>query len=409
MKKYSLFNILLILLLTACGGQKQESQKLKAGKWYGEFTAEKNNIPFTFEVENTASDSLPTLVTLTNGEERVPIENISYSGDTVTIYIKEYDTQLQGVLKGDTLKGIFRRLFNEEDKGTPFRAIYGNIPRFKTEGTASDSLAGKWDIQFISENGTKNNVGIFAGKDGILTGSILTNSGDFRYLEGVIDADGFRLSAFAGLSAYLIKGSFTDKDNFEGEFISTRGVQKIKGTRNNKAALSNPYDLTTLKKGYKTLDFKFPNLNGQEVSLSDPEFKDKVVIISILGSWCPNCLDEMAFLAPWYKENKDRGIEIIGLAFERKDDPEYVKKVLSNLIKKYDTSYEVLIAGKLGDEAKALPAIDGVKTYPTTIFIDKKGIVRKIHTGFSGPATGLFYDEFKQEFNKLVDELVNEK
>ena len=166
-----------------------------------------------------------------------------------------------------------------------------------------------------------------------------------------------------------------------------------------------------MKKGFDRLDFTFPDIEGNKVSLSDPKFKDKVVIVSILGSWCPNCLDEMEYLSPWYKENKDRGVEIIGLSFERKDDPEYVKTVLSRLVKRYDTTYDILFAGKLGDDAtaKALPQVSKIMGYPTTIFIDKKGKVRKIHTGFNGPATGLFYEEFKQDFNKVIDELLAEK
>jgi thiol-disulfide isomerase/thioredoxin len=144
------------------------------------------------------------------------------------------------------------------------------------------------------------------------------------------------------------------------------------------------------------------------VSLTDEKYRGKVVVVSILGSWCPNCLDEMSFLSPWYKANKERGVEVVGLAFERKTEPAYVQKVLSNLINKHQTTYDILVAGKIGDDKKVLPEIDGLKSYPTTIFIDKKGNVRKIHTGFNDPATGLFYDEFKSEFNKLVDELLAE-
>ena len=48
-------------------------------------------------------------------------------------------------------------------------------------------------------------------------------------------------------------------------------------------------------------------------------------------------------------------------------------------------------------------------SYPTTIFIDKKGKVREIHTGFSGPGTGKYYDEFVTEFNQLMDKLISEK
>lgn len=405
MKKYLLVSILSVVALIGCNQSDSKSERLKDGKWHARFKVKDAVIPFVFNVENGASDSL-AVVTLMNGEERVPLENVTYNGDSIYINIEAYDTQLKGLIKGDTLDGVFQRLFTNGDAGIPFEAVFGNLPRFELNEFSSVSLDGKWDIQFTSGDDVKNNVGIFSQKGDVLTGSILTTTGDLRYLEGGIDQDGFRLSAFAGLSPYLIQGKFTDNDRFEGEFITARGVQKISGVRNENATLADPYSLTQLNKGYRSLGFKLKDKDGKEVSLDDPKYKGKVVIVSILGSWCPNCLDEMAFLAPWYEENRKRGIEIVGLAFERKDDPEYVNRVLSNLVNKYNTRYDILFAGKLGDESKILPELDGIKSYPTTIFIDKRGRVRKIHTGFNGPATGLFYEEFKTDFNKLVDNLL---
>ncbi len=405
MKKFLTLSVLAITILTSYDKEAHGSQKLKDGRWYAEFTVKNNRIPFVFEVEGSAS--LPA-VTLINGAERVRLSGIIYKGDSVFIPIKDYDTQLKGVIQGDTIKGTFRRLFSETDPGTPFTAVYGNTPRFTPQGQSGHTIAGKWDIRFISEKHVENNVGIFDQKDDLLTGSVLTNSGDLRFLEGIIDREGFRLSAFAGLSPYLITGRFTDHDHFEGEFITARQVTPITGVRNEKAALADPYSLTNLNSGYKSLGFKLPGIDGKPVSLSDPKFKNKVVVVSILGSWCPNCLDEMAYLSPWYKQNKDRGVEIVGLAFERKDDPAYVHKVLTNLVNKYETTYDILFAGKLGKSLEVLPEIDQLKSYPTTIFIDKKGAIRKIHTGFNGPATGLFYEEFKSDFNNLIDQLLKE-
>lgn len=404
MKKYIFgAGILASLLFGACNsGTQKNNDYLRNGKWRGEFTVKDGTIPFIFDIKDTH-------LTLINGEEEVVSDSIAYKGDSIFIPIKAYDTRFEGTFSGDTLQGVFRKLFAENDPGIPFKAIHGEAPRFQKEGISQDTISGKWDIQFLTDSTTANNVGIFKQDNSILTGSILTNSGDFRYLEGIIDQNGFKLSAFAGLSPYLIQGTFTDKDNFEGEFITARGKQKIVGKRNDKAALANPYSLTQLKKGAKSLGFKLPDLKGNTVSLSDEKFKGKVVVVSILGSWCPNCLDEAAFLAPWYKENKDRGVEIVGLAFERKDDPAYVNKVLSNFIQKYNIGYDVLFAGKIGNDKNVLPEIDGLKSYPTTFFIDKKGNVRKIHTGFNGPATGLFYEEFKSDFNKIIDELLAEK
>lgn len=393
----------IFILVMAIGCRVEAAGKLKDGRWYAEFLVKDHRIPFIFEVSGSGQ-----LVTLVNGSEQVKLQGVTYRGDSVLIPVKDYDTQLSGVVRENTFKGVFKRLFSEADPGVPFEAVAGNKARFSAEGGPSQSMKGRWDIRFISEQDTDKNVGIFDERDGILTGSVLTNSGDLRFLEGIVDQKGFKLSAFAGLSPYLIQGQFTDQDHFEGEFITSRQVQKIEGTRNAKAELDDPYKLTSLNEGYTTLGFKLPDLNGKMVSLSDPKFKNKVVIVSILGSWCPNCLDEMNYLSPWYKQNKDRGVEIVGLAFERKDDPAYVRQVLSNLIRKYDTDYDILFAGRLGTSSKVLPEIDQLKSYPTTIFVDKKGKVRKIHTGFNGPATGLFYEEFKTDFNQLVDQLLNE-
>lgn len=410
MKRHLLWSALILpFIFVACNSKStKDTPTLQEGKWHGEFSVKDGTIPFVFEIDKDATGKNEFL-TLINGVERVTSDTLVYKADSVYIPIKEYDTRFEGVVKGDTLSGVFRKLFADNDKGIPFFAVYGDKSRFESKGVSQDSLSGKWEIQFIGDDNTSYNVGIFKQDKGILTGSVLTNSGDLRYLDGIIDETGFKLSAFAGLSPYLIEGKFTDKDNFEGEFITARGKQQLKGKRNPNATLSDPYSLTSMKKGEKKLGFKLPDLKGDSISLSDDKFKDKVVVVSILGSWCPNCLDEAEFLVPWYNENKNRGVEVVGISFERKDDPEYVNKVLSNFIKKYNVSYDVLFGGKIGNDKNVLPEIDGLKSYPTTFFIDKKGNVRKIHTGFNGPATGLFYDEFKADFNRTIDELLNEK
>ena len=256
----------------------------------------------------------------------------------------------------------------------------------------------------------KKTVGNFDQKGSLLTGSILTATGDYRFFEGAADGKKFSLSAFGGSTPYLVKGEFTNDSTFTGQFITPRLISKIEGKRNPKAALPDPYTATPLKKGYTSLEFSFPNLDGKKVSLSDPVYKGKVVIVTILGSWCPNCLDENSFLSAWYKANHQRGVEIIGLGFERKNDFESAKKSLTNLKTRLAIPYEILFAGQSGtaNASNALPALNGIAAFPTTIFIDKKGNVRKVHTGFSGPATGKFYDEFKTEFNGLIDQLLSE-
>ena len=148
------------------------------------------------------------------------------------------------------------------------------------------------------------------------------------------------------------------------------------------------------------------------VSLNDDRFKDKVVIVQIMGTWCPNCLDESKYYTKFYETNRDKDLEIVALAFEYAKTPEKAFKSIERLKKQLNIEYPVLLAQYgTSDKAKAqekLPMLNHVLSYPTSIFIDKKGEVRRIHTGFNGPATGEKYTEFKNEFERFVDELMEE-
>ncbi len=399
--------LLAALFTVSCG----KHNPLPDGIWKGELSvAENKTAPFLFEVRNSGTDS--TTVTLWNGEERVVLDSVSLRGDTLLIPIVAYDAYISAVVSGDSMQGAFVKNYIENDPGVPFRAKFGVNDRFAPATALPDArIDGKWDVLFVGEKGdTSRNVGVFKSDGPLVTGSILTNSGDLRFLEGAYTATGVRLSAFSGLSPYLIEIDFANDSTFRGKFHTTRGVTQIEGARNDYAELADPYSLAQLKPGFRSLGFRLPDLEGQTVSLGDERYRGKVVVVSILGSWCPNCLDEMEFLSPWYDENRHRGVEVVGIAFERKNDFEYAKKALTRLKERYGVNYPIVFGGEVGKEsvANALPELDNFSSYPTTLFIDKKGDVRKIHTGFNGPATGLFYEEFKKDFNALVDSLLSE-
>ncbi|MDR0845189.1 MAG: TlpA family protein disulfide reductase [Tannerella sp.] len=399
-----------LALFSACSSSPKDARTLQNGVWRGELALIDNKqAPVLVEV--TKAGSAAETLTLINGEERVPLTNIRYDADTVIIPVESYDAVIRATVSGKHLEGRFLKNYIENDSGVPLKAERRNTVRFKsTEIPATIPVDGKWDVFYIREKGdTTHNVGIFKSQKARVTGSILTNSGDLRFLDGILTGNGFKLSAFSGLSPYLIEAEFIGNDTFEGTFYTTRGKTKLVGCRNDQAALEDAYSLTSMKEGFDQLHFELPDLDGNPVSLSDERYKDKVVVVSVLGSWCPNCLDEAQYLSPWYKTNKDRGVEIVGLAFERKDDFAAAQTALNRLKKKYKIDYEILFAGQVGKSIEtALPELENFSSYPTTIFIDKKGIVRKIHTGFSGPATGVFYEEFQQEFNDLINTLLSE-
>jgi thiol-disulfide isomerase/thioredoxin len=177
------------------------------------------------------------------------------------------------------------------------------------------------------------------------------------------------------------------------------------------AELPDAETLTYLKDGYDSIEFEFPNEKGEMVSLKDEKYQDKVVLVQILGSWCPNCMDESKFYVKWLNEHPDVPVEVIGLAFEKKTDPEFAFPKIQKMKGRFGMDYEVLLAGlNSGKEAaKALPMLNHVMSFPTTIYVDKQGKVRKIHTGFSGPGTGEYYEKFTEDFDRFMEKLIAEE
>ncbi len=122
-------------------------------------------------------------------------------------------------------------------------------------------------------------------------------------------------------------------------------------------------------------------------------------------------MDETAYLAPFYRAHRAEGLELIGLAYERTRDTATVHPRLRRLAKRYGMEYPILLAGIASSDSAAasLPQLRDVKAFPTTIFIGRDGRVRRVHTGFSGPGTGKYYEEWKREFDALVKEMLAER
>ncbi|QMW03273.1 TlpA disulfide reductase family protein [Spirosoma foliorum] len=399
----TLKKLVLALGCLLAGFSSEAQTKPKDGFWRGVFTmAGGLQAPFNFELKGKSAY-------LINGTERFELPGVHQQGDSLFIPVDVYNRLLAAKIENDgTLVGTFNYLGTSTPvKPIPFRAEYGKKYRFvEHPAPASVSLQGKWDV--VINDKTKL-IGVFEQRANRLTGTFLSTGGDLRYYEGVVQADSFALSAFDGSSPQLFKGKVSG-NQLIGEQASARAVQPITGTRNAQAALPDAYSLTTMKKGVP-FAFTFPDaFTGKPVSLNDPKYKDKVVIVTIMGSWCHNCMDEAALLSPWYEANKKRGVEIIGLAFEYKNDPAFAKARLEPMKKRYQIGYDILFAGLLDGKhpSEALPALSEVAVFPTTIFVRRNGEVAKVHTGYSGPATGQYYEEFVKEFNTEMDHLINE-
>lgn len=401
----AVLTILSAVLVTSCGSDKQT---LKEGAWRGVIHTQGHELPFTFRV---TKDSGSYKAYLQNAGEEILLDEIVITGDTVEMKLHIFDASLKAKIDGDKLTGTFVKYYAPK-ANQPFEATYGDNYRFtKDTTTPSTDFSGTYQVVFKTEKESYPSVGFFKQDGNHLTGSFLTPTGDYRFLEGSVVDDKLHLSTFDGNHAYLFIAGF-EGDSLKGDYYAGKSSHETwTAVKNENATMPDAESLTFLKPGYEKLEFSFPDLNGNKVSLSDERFKGKVVILQMFGTWCPNCMDETKFLSPWYRANKDRGVEILGLAYERKDDFAYAKGRIEKMKDRFDVPYDFVVAG-VDDKEKAaetLPALNKVIAFPTTIFVGKDGKVKHIHTGFEGPGTGVYYERFQERFNEIVNELLAEE
>jgi thiol-disulfide isomerase/thioredoxin len=192
----------------------------------------------------------------------------------------------------------------------PFQAQLGASYRFFKEPTPDNAdVAGRWEVTFTADDGKMSSgVALFEQQHDRVTGTVMTPTGDHRFLEGQVRGEELWLSTFAGGLVYLYKARVNAKGELEGEYWQgLKSHEKLLAKRNDNAELTDAHTLTGMKHDTDTLDFTFRDIDGTPVSLSDERFRGKVVLVTLGGSWCPNCHDEARFLAPFYKENRERG------------------------------------------------------------------------------------------------------
>ena len=294
----------------------------------------------------------------------------------------------------------------------PFAAIPGKSRFDISHGAAKENISGRWAVTITRANGTtRPAVAEFVQKGNNITGTFLTPNGDYRYLQGVATGDLMFLSTFDGAHAYTFSAKIVSENYIAEGFFGSgiAGKETWMAERNSQARLPEG-GAPQLKEGYSKLDFAFIDLDSNNVSIADARFKDKVVIIQIMGSWCPNCLDETSFLSDYYDKNRARGIEVLSLAYEYSSDFQRSQRSLRKFQHLFDVNYPMLITGVAINDSlrteKTLPQITPIKSFPTTIFLDRKGNVQEIHASFYGPGTGKHFEEFKKDFNEIVDRLL---
>lgn len=399
---------LFLILSTNLFAQHQPQQ----GIWRANlFRKDSNVIVFSFQWQQV--NNKPFLYII-NGAERLKVDKITITNDdSIIIQMPVFESQFRAKLIGTTkLEGIWIKSGAKQNQIMPFTAVANVANKFGVTTKPNANISGKWSMRF----GTNNNpaIGVFQQKGAQLSGSIVTPTGDYRFLSGVVNGDTMHLSTFDGGHAFsFFAGISKGQTITDGIFYSGATSKEIfSAEKNDTATLPNLAAMYVKDDADNKLNFTFKGLDEKLVSLTDVRFKNKVVIVQLFGSWCPNCMDETAFLTDFYNKNKQRGIEVIGLAYELTDNFERSKNSILKFKERFNVAYPLLITGvTVSDEKrteKTLPQLTPIKVFPSTIIIDKQGRVHSIDTGFFGPGTGKYYENFKTEFNKIIDGLVKE-
>lgn len=393
---------LLALLMTGCAREAPPTED-----WRVLVTLPQAELPVRLWLAADGSEAW-----FENGRERVLVPEIRRDAGRWVLRFPAFNNALELQPAGTEMSGTLTLVKRGYEQVMPVRAEPNPGFRFSADPRPVTDLTGRWEVTFTpDEDDPYLAVGEFDQQGGRLTGTFLTAKGDYRFLAGEVDGARLRLSTFDGAHAYVFSAEVGADGTLAGDFWSgTRWHERWVARRNFDAALPDPYGLTYLKPGWERLDFSFPNLEGRPVSLSDPRYRGKVVLVTLAGTWCPNCADEAEFLAGYLAAHRHRGVEAITLLYEHVEEFEVAAALGRALRDKHGLEHELLIAGSSEKTraAQTLPMLNHVLAYPTLILVDRSGGVRAIHTGFSGPATGEHYRAFVADFEARMEVLLGE-
>ena len=349
---------------------------------------------------------------LLNADERIVLDDYSVVDDSVRLRFPFFNSEFVFKKESDSFSGYWVNYNKGDGYKVPFSAKRSNKSRFPfiNDKVSPLNLNGRWKTVFSPDtDDSYPALGVFNQENGSnsISATFLTETGDYRYLEGNTTNDSLYLSCFDGAHAFLFKAKLTG-DTLCGQFFSgNHWSTSWKSVKNSTFQLESPEDLTyTINDS--PFEFQLPNLNGDTLRFPQDFKQDKVTIIQIMGTWCPNCLDESKYYKDLYNTYHDKGLEIITVCYETGVGfEEYVANV-NRLKNKLRLEFTFLIGGSAKKDlaSKHFNTLNKITSFPTSIFIGKDGRVERVHTGFNGPGTGQYFLDYKDKTTQLIERLL---
>jgi hypothetical protein len=257
-----------------------------------------------------------------------------------------------------------------------------------------------------------NSIGLFhLYSNGKCTGTFLTETGDYRFLKGTWDFYNIQMQCLDGAHLFCFTAEVAHEEGsfYNGRFYSGNTYsEKWEGEDDMDFELRNSEELVKLKSGREGEVFTFNamDLQGNMKTFGVEDWKGKLSIIQLMGTWCPNCTDEGKVMAAMHKKYNAKGLQIIPVAFERSDDIAENKKVIQKQMAQLNCGYEAYVGraeGKGKERAQnVFPQLEKVMAFPTMIVVNSEGKVIHVHTGFNGPATGEYHTREVLQLEKVI-------
>jgi thiol-disulfide isomerase/thioredoxin len=385
------------LLLTA---STLAAQSL-SGVWDATVTVNHRDVPFRMELAGSGPDVQGSFF---NGDEKLTSTRGNFVNHRLVLYFDYYAGKLEAIWHDGRLTGFYSRPSGtypfEAKPFTPSRnAGAEDIPR----------VDGLWEVEVQSSKGESAWRLIVRQSGAEVTAAILRVDGDTGTLTGSWREGKFVLSHFSGARPLLLEvtprkdGSLGILQNGEAMVARRPADARAKGL----PEPTDPSRHTRVKDPTEPFHFAFPDLSGRLVSDTDARFHNKVMIVAIGGSWCPNCHDEAPFLVELDRKYRARGLEIVTLSFEEADqlkDPARLRA----FVKRYGIEFTVLLAGETSELNEKIPQAVNLNSWPTTFFLGRDGKVRSVHAGFAGRASGEYHNQLKAEVTALIERLLSE-
>jgi thiol-disulfide isomerase/thioredoxin len=416
MRQIKLFSCLICIIaasffLNAC----QKKTLDPTGTWRGFIkNPSGEEVAFALEIRREENRITGSLI---NGDERTPSSSGTIYGNSINLRYDYYDGELTAVIRGDEMRGSFARQWQKQTLERDLRATRGEAKA--PASSASADVSGEWVLSVGDAPKQRYWRAAFKQAGGEVRGTIMPLSGDWGELAGNLAGDQLSLDRFDGINSRVLKLRLLPQGKLEGYvdlglFDPKRKVvaERIEAVNQEIiAGLPDPNKYTRMANPVEPLRFSFPDLEGKIVSASDERFKNKVVVVTITGSWCPNCHEEAPLLQEFYERYRAEGFEAVALAFEYTGDAPRDLEQVKIFGKRHKISYPMLLAGSTdeGEISRKLPQLVNFGAYPTTIFIGRDGLVKRIHSGFEGKATGARFTKLKAEYEAQIKELLADK